>query len=579
MNAAPGRSGVPERVIGNPALMVALIALVSAFFFLPFLGRVSLFDWDEANFAEASREMIERGAYTRVTIDYQPFYQKPPLFMWLQVLSMKALGVNEFAARFVNAVCGMVTLSLLFLIGRRLYSPLFGLLWALAFFGSFLPHFFFRSGIIDPVFNLLIFLGLTLSAELLSSASRRRRFALAVSSGLLIGLAILAKGPVALLVICLVMGIYWIIVRFRPLFSLAELCLFFAATGLAASIFFGIETATNGSEFIKQFVAYQIKLFSTGDSGHGRPFYFHFFVLFFGCFPASFFAIISFFRRDTAADSQRLFDRLMLILFWIVLILFSIVRTKTVLYSSLAWFPITYLCARSCNALILNKLPFSRPLFVSLVSFGALVTLAIAFFPVLIMNRQWIVPLIRDAFAVACLENPVHWTGYEFLLGIGYGIALFLSLRLFKKNRPVHASLALFGSSALCLFMFMYIFAPKIEAYSQGGPVAFYKEHAGKEVYVRALFKSYTDLFYSRKKPGGHPRSHDKEWLLTGDIDKPAYFVARVTQTKRYDRDATLDLVRLKSEYGFVYYKREPNTAPGQNSPAVENPVGGLRGQ
>jgi 4-amino-4-deoxy-L-arabinose transferase-like glycosyltransferase len=558
MSVTSGRSALVERAAKNPPLVILLIALTAALFFLPFLGRVSLFDWDEANFAEASREMIERDNYTQVTIDYEPFYQKPPLFMWLQVLCMKALGINEFAARFVNAACGMITLAVLYLIGRRVYSPLFGIFWALVFFGSFLPHFFFRSGIIDPVFNLLIFCGLFLIVKTLATVSRRRRLALAAAAGLLIGLAVLAKGPVALLVVCLVMGIYWMSYRFKPLFSIPEILAFFAAAALAASVFFGVETAAHGAAFVKQFIAYQIKLFSTGDSGHGRPFYFHAAVLLSGCFPASFFAIISLIKRDTTAGPQRAFTRLMIILFWTVLVLFSIVKTKTVLYSSLAWFPITYLAALFLYSLAAGVRRASKPLLASLGIFGGLVSLAITLFPVLIINKQWIVPLIRDQFAAACLQNPVPWTGFEFLLGIGYAIGIAISLALFAKNRPVFASLGLFGSSALCLFMFMLVFAPKIEAYSQGGPVAFYKEHADQDVYVRALFKSYADLFYSRKKPGADPRSHDKEWLLKGDIDKPAYFVARVTQTKRYDKDTTIKLIRLKSEYGFVYYRREP---------------------
>jgi hypothetical protein len=37
--------------------------------------------------------------------------------------------------------------------------------------------------------------------------------------------------------------------------------------------------------------------------------------------------------------------RWMVILFWVVLILFSIVKTKIVHYSSLCYFPLTYLAA------------------------------------------------------------------------------------------------------------------------------------------------------------------------------------------------------------------------------------------
>ena len=38
---------------------ILLIALFAALLFIPFLGRVHLFDWDEINFAECSREMIK----------------------------------------------------------------------------------------------------------------------------------------------------------------------------------------------------------------------------------------------------------------------------------------------------------------------------------------------------------------------------------------------------------------------------------------------------------------------------------------------------------------------------------------
>jgi hypothetical protein len=165
----------------------------------------------------------------------------------------------------------------------------------------------------------------------------------------------------------------------------------------------------------------------------------------------------------------------------------------------------------------------------------------------------------------------VHWTGYEFLLGVFYAAAIAISLILFIKKRPMSASLTIFGSSAICLFLFLFICAPKIETYSQGGPVAFYKEHAGKDVYVRAIFKSYVDLFYSKKMPGRNPLSHNKEWLLRGNIDKPAYFVARVTQAKPYEDTTRYRLIKLKEEYGFVYYKRD--VPPDSVINNLENPI------
>src|SRR6202140_5326918 len=62
----------------------AVIAAVAAFSFIPWLGRLHLFDWDEINFAEGAREMLVTGNYRDVQIEFQPFAEKPPLFMWVQ---------------------------------------------------------------------------------------------------------------------------------------------------------------------------------------------------------------------------------------------------------------------------------------------------------------------------------------------------------------------------------------------------------------------------------------------------------------------------------------------------------------
>jgi 4-amino-4-deoxy-L-arabinose transferase-like glycosyltransferase len=145
---------------GNSLKLQVMIALIASLLFIPFAGGVHLFDWDEINFAECAREMIVSNDYLNVQINFKPFWEKPPLFIWMQVLSMKAFGINEFAARFPNAVCGILSLLVIFNIGKKLFDVRFGLIWVLVYAGSILPHFYFRSGIIDPWFNLLIFLSI-----------------------------------------------------------------------------------------------------------------------------------------------------------------------------------------------------------------------------------------------------------------------------------------------------------------------------------------------------------------------------------------------------------------------------------
>ena len=73
-----------------------IIGVLAGLLFIPFLGNVHLFDWDEINFAECAREMYINKDYGRVYINFMPFWEKPPLFFWLQVVSMHIFGVNDF---------------------------------------------------------------------------------------------------------------------------------------------------------------------------------------------------------------------------------------------------------------------------------------------------------------------------------------------------------------------------------------------------------------------------------------------------------------------------------------------------
>src|SRR5690606_16901134 len=197
--------------------------LGAALLFLPGLGAVHLFDWDEINFAEIAREMIVTGDWSRPQIDYQPFHEKPPLFMWLQAISMKLIGIGEYAARFPNAICGIITLIILYRIGDQVRSKVFAMLWPLAYLGSILPHLYFRSGIIDPWFNLFIFLGIHSFITLVQGDPTRQEGALnsrrdkyAWLTGLFLGLAVLTKGPVGVLIPALMAAVYWVWGKFKP---------------------------------------------------------------------------------------------------------------------------------------------------------------------------------------------------------------------------------------------------------------------------------------------------------------------------------------------------------------------------
>src|SRR5450759_3116350 len=320
-----------------------LIIVSAIFFFIHYLGSVHLFDWDEINFAESAREMIVTGNFSRVQIDFHPFWEKPPLFFWMQAFSMKLFGINEFAARFPNAVIGIFSLITLYFIGKRLYDEKFGLLWALAYLGSFLPHLYFKSGIIDPFFNYFIFLSVIFLAKSIRENEEGKGLRYAFFAGVSIGLATLTKGPVGILIEGISVFVYWATLKFKKISEWKNILVFSISCLVIASLWFVPEMINNGFWFIREFLKYQVDLFLKPVAGHSGPFYYHFLIVFLGCFPISVLALPVFFRKDAGSgDKGKYFLRWMLILFWVVMILFSVVKTKIVHYSSLAYFPLSY---------------------------------------------------------------------------------------------------------------------------------------------------------------------------------------------------------------------------------------------
>src|SRR5438067_8143457 len=79
-----------------------------------------LIDRDEPRFAEASREMIERGNYIVPYFNNQLRLDKPPLTYWAQVSSYHIFGENDFAARFPSAIAASLTALAIYGWGRRI---------------------------------------------------------------------------------------------------------------------------------------------------------------------------------------------------------------------------------------------------------------------------------------------------------------------------------------------------------------------------------------------------------------------------------------------------------------------------
>jgi 4-amino-4-deoxy-L-arabinose transferase-like glycosyltransferase len=567
----------------NNFAVATCIALIAAIIFIPFIGNCPLFDWDEVNFAECAREMVTSGNYSLVQLNYRPFWEKPPLFIWLQAASMNLFGVNEFAARFPNAVCSIVSLVSIFMAGKKFHSPNFGLLWSFLYAATLLPHLYFKSGLIDPWFNLFIFLSLYHCIQFLNNPSGKKQITNALVAGLCLGLSVLTKGPAALVIVALTITCFVLWNKQLPVLFSSRFLIFAVTTLFVSGSWFVIEYLKGNGKLISEFVTYQMRLFETGDSGHDGPFVYHFVVLLLGCFPASLIFIISYLKYRDLTPYQKLYRKLFICLFWVVLILFSVVKTKIVHYSSLCYFPLTFIAAIGLVNYF-SVLKFNGILKTLYWLITGLFTLAFVGIGLIDYIKPSLLKsgLIADEFAVQNLQAEVQWTGFESLIALVFLISAFL---IYKAVSSQKVRLLYYGLAANLLFIYLAIavIIPKVELYTQHAAISFYKAHAGSHCYVETHgFKSYAYLFYSARRPGdytnpdqvafiekqldkmveeGHSRftsfsTANLLWMENGKIDRPAFIVVKTIQEQ--ELLGTPGVKKLYNQNGFSFFVRMP---------------------
>jgi 4-amino-4-deoxy-L-arabinose transferase-like glycosyltransferase len=180
------------RHVGFP-IVVALSAVLN-------LHRLSQNGYANVFYSAAVKSML-RSWHNFVFVSFDPggliTVDKPPLALWLQAASAKLFGFSPLSLMMPEAIIGVLTVALLYVIvARRLgAAAAFASAFALAVFPSFVAV--SRDNGVDPLLILLMLLAC--GAGLRASETGRLRWL--VASGVLIGLAFNTKTLAAYLAV------------------------------------------------------------------------------------------------------------------------------------------------------------------------------------------------------------------------------------------------------------------------------------------------------------------------------------------------------------------------------------------
>lgn len=335
---------------------VILILLIGTLFGAT-LGNYPLSAPDGARYAEIPREMLVTGNYVTPHLNGVKYFEKPPLFYWLQAISLKQFGNNELGANLVNALMGLLSCLLVYFVGRKLFGRTSGFLASIILATTTL--FFAMSRLVTLDMSLAFLISSSLFSFLLATQEPLgiKRDCYLWSVYLFAALAVMTKGligivfPVTIIFLHTLIFNEWRNVKTYRIFS--GLILFFIIT-LPWHLLVQIK---NPEFFHFYFIEQHFLRYLTPYAGRQQAWWFFPGVLLLGFFPWTTFlpqTILYNFPRSWSARSQ--FKAAIFLLLWAIFIfIFYLFSNSKLIPYLLPIFPPLAILTGSYLAVILNR--------------------------------------------------------------------------------------------------------------------------------------------------------------------------------------------------------------------------------
>jgi 4-amino-4-deoxy-L-arabinose transferase-like glycosyltransferase len=180
------------------ALVIGIVLLWTVWFAL---GSPRLWDRDEPRNARCAVEMIARHDWVVPMFNDELRTHKPIMLYWLQIASYTVFGISEFAARFGSALCGTLSVLAVYAFARRHLSAQHAIWSAMALASCLMFVVASRAATPDAVLIATTTIGILLIASAqLRQQQDRAKLLCNILGYVALGAAVLAKGPVGIVI-------------------------------------------------------------------------------------------------------------------------------------------------------------------------------------------------------------------------------------------------------------------------------------------------------------------------------------------------------------------------------------------
>ncbi len=303
--------------------------------FFSTIGIRPLANPDEGRYTEIPREMLQSGDWVSPRLNGVLYFEKPPLFYWLQATALKVGGVTEASSRFWTAFMGLLGCVATYFTGKRLFGFRAGIYSALILGSSLLYFALSQIVTLDMTVTVLMTGALYLFLLSVKEPPGKKRAILSHLFFLMLALATLTKGLIGIVIPGSIIFLWALLLKqwrsLWPFYPLTTIPLFL----LVAVPWHLLAWRANPEFAWYYFVNEHFLRYLTPDHNRVQPIWYFFVILPLGLIPWTGFLPQSL-RHAFAANKEGAEERpeLFFLVIWtlFVLIFFSVSKSKMVPY-------------------------------------------------------------------------------------------------------------------------------------------------------------------------------------------------------------------------------------------------------
>lgn len=270
--------------------LFSFLGLFIVFYFIFFhgIGSYALMDVDETRYASMAHDMFRSHDFMTLYLNGEYFFEKPPLYFWLECLSFGLFGhVSEFTVRFPVCTLGLLSSFLVYFVGKKVVSRGFGAVSALILATSLEFFILSKYAILDIVLAFCTTFAILFGFMTLFCEEKNKKYFWWLFY-IFSGLAVLAKGIPGFVLPFGTMFFVYIATKkfkelFKPIYFIIGFLIFFAIVLPWHIVMLDKHDPLFFNEYImKHHVA---RFLTSQDLGRKQPFYFFLLTILWGIFP------------------------------------------------------------------------------------------------------------------------------------------------------------------------------------------------------------------------------------------------------------------------------------------------------